>query len=78
MCPETFTEEELTETRLCGIRGQDGDREAELPQKLQKRWLPLQGTLIPQRKNQSTKQAPPFYNSVVTFVCSEASTEHDL
>ena len=36
MCPETFTEEELTETRLCGDRGKDGDREAILSQKLRK------------------------------------------
>lgn len=37
VCPETFREKELTETRLCGNRGQDGNREVVLPQKLQKR-----------------------------------------
>lgn len=40
VCPETFREKELTDTRLCGTldcRGQDGNREVVLPQKLQKR-----------------------------------------
>lgn len=60
MCPETFTEEELTETRLCGDRGKDGDREAMLSQELRKSWLPRHGTPIPQRKNAEHKAGTAF------------------